>query len=85
MLRLAPQFLWHFCSITARVLALSLFASVLPQWIGPLCAAHWLVMASWIVSQRTAACNTQCEEFLFALVLGNTLVCSAGVTPSVQV
>ena len=85
MLTFAPQFLWHFCSITARVLALSLFASVLPQWIGPLCAAHWLVMASWIVSQRTAACNTQCEEFLFALVLGSTLVCSAAVTPSVQV
>jgi len=64
------QFLWHFCSITARVLALSLFASALPQWIGPLCAAHWIVMASWVISQRTAACNTKGEEFLFALVLG---------------
>merc|ERR1719430_1142354 len=64
------QFLWHFCSITARVLALSLFASALPVWIGPLCAAHWVVMASWVIAQRTAACNTRCEEFLFALVLG---------------
>jgi len=64
------QFLWHFCSISARVLALSLFASALPKWIGPLCAAHWIVMASWVVTQRTAACNTRCEEFLFALVLG---------------
>jgi len=64
------QFLWHFCSITARVLALSLFASALPTWIGPLCAAHWVVMSSWIIFQRTAACNTKCEEFLFALVLG---------------
>jgi len=64
------QFLWHFCSITARVLALSLFASALPQWIGPLCAAHWVVMASWVITQRTKACNTRCEEFLFALVLG---------------
>jgi len=64
------QFLWHFCSITARVLALSLFASALPKWIGPLCAAHWIIMASWIIFQRTAACNTKCEEFLFALVLG---------------
>jgi len=64
------QFLWHFCSITARVLALSLFASALPRWIGPLCAAHWIIMASWIIFQRTAACNTKCEEFLFALVLG---------------
>jgi len=64
------QFLWHFCSITARVLALSLFATAMPLWIGPLCAAHWLVMASWVIYQRTTACNTQCEEFLFALVLG---------------
>jgi hypothetical protein len=67
------QFLWHFCSITARVLALSLFATAYPLWIGPLCAAHWVVMASWVVYQRTTACNTQCEEFLFALVLGNAL------------
>ena len=68
------QFLWHFCSITARVLALSLFASALPTWIGPLCGAHWIVMASWIIFQRTAACNTKCEEFLFALVLGQSQV-----------
>ena len=68
------QFLWHFCSITARVLALSLFATAMPLWIGPLCAAHWLTMASWVVFQRTSACNTQCEEFLFALVLGEALV-----------
>lgn len=67
------QFLWHFCSITARVLALSLFATAVPLWIGPLCAAHWLVMASWVVYQRTAACNTRCEELLFALVLGRIL------------
>jgi hypothetical protein len=26
------QFLWHFLSITARVIALSLFASVYPVW-----------------------------------------------------
>jgi len=64
------QFLWQFSSITARVLALALFASVFPKWIGPLCAAHWLVMSSWVIFQRTAACNTRCEEFLFALVLG---------------
>ena len=69
------QFLWHFCSITARVLALSLFATAMPLWIGPLCAAHWLVMASWVVAMRTQACNTRCEEGLFALVLGNNHRC----------
>jgi len=64
------QFLWQFSSITARVLALALFASVFPKYIGPLCAAHWMVMSFWVIFQRTAACNTHCEEFLFALVLG---------------
>jgi len=64
------QFLWQFASITGRVLALALFASVFPKWIGPLCAAHWLVMSSWVIYQRTSACNTHCEEFLFAQVLG---------------
>ncbi|XP_023324676.1 XK-related protein 4 isoform X2 [Eurytemora carolleeae] len=64
------QFLWQFASITARVLALALFASIFPKWIGPFCAAHWLVMSSWIIFQRTHACNSHFEEFLFALVLG---------------
>jgi len=64
------QFLWQFSSITARVLALALFASIFPKYIGPLCAAHWLVMSTWVIFQRTKACNTVCEEFLFALVLG---------------
>eukprot|EP00088_Acartia_fossae_P004312 TRINITY_DN11844_c0_g1_i5.p1 TRINITY_DN11844_c0_g1~~TRINITY_DN11844_c0_g1_i5.p1 ORF type:complete len:588 (-),score=83.91 TRINITY_DN11844_c0_g1_i5:364-2127(-) len=64
------QFLWQFSSITARVLALALFASIFPKWIGPLCGAHWIVMSSWVIYQRTTACNTHCEEFLFALVLG---------------
>jgi len=64
------QFLWNFTWITGRVLALSLFASIFPKWIGPFCFAHWVVMTSWVVYQRTQACNTKCEEFLFALVLG---------------
>ena len=63
------QFLWHFLSITARVIALSLFASVFPLWIGPVCAAHWLIMSSWLIFQRTHACHTRCEEILFCLVL----------------
>ena len=53
------QFLWHFSSITARVIALSLFASVFPKWIGPACVVHWIIMSSWIVIQNTQACNTK--------------------------
>ncbi len=54
------QFLWHFSSITARVLALSLFASAHPQWIGPVIGANWTVMTSWLVFQQTEACNNRC-------------------------
>lgn len=66
----ALQFLWHFSSITARVIALSLFASLYPLWIGPACVAHWLIMSTWVVLQKTTACSTKCEELLFCLVLG---------------
>ena len=45
------QFLWNFSWITARVLALSLFASCFPMWIGPLAAVHWMLMSAWVVYQ----------------------------------
>ena len=64
------QFLWHFSSISARVLALSLFATAFPRWVGPVCAAHVLLMTTWILAQRVDACSTAGETLLFALVLG---------------
>ena len=70
------QFLWHFFSITARVLALSLFASIYPRVIGPVCIAHWLIMATWVMCQKTQACNSACEEFLFNIVLGAVYIFS---------
>jgi len=72
----ACQFIWHFSSITARVLALSLFASAYPAWIGVVIAAHWIVMSSWVVFQRTKACSNQCEELFFCIVLGAVYVFS---------
>ena len=70
------QFLWHFSSITARVLALSLFATAYPMYIFPVCAAHWLIMSSWLIYLRTEACVTRCEEFLFCVVLGAVYIFS---------
>ena len=64
------QFMWHFSSITARVIALSLFASVYQQWIWLVCLIHWLLMSGWVIVQRTQACNTRCEETFFGFVLG---------------
>lgn len=62
--------MWHFSSITARVIALSLFATVKAEGIGLVCGVHWILMSIWVIFQRTQACNTKCEEFLFSLVLG---------------
>ncbi len=64
------QFLWHFMSVTARVFALSLFATAYPRWIGVVCGAHFVLMATWVVLQRTEACVSKFEEFIFAMVLG---------------
>ena len=70
------QFVWHFTSITARVLALSLFASAYPKAVFVVIAGHWAAMTAWVVSQRTRACNTRCEELLFNAVLGAIYVFS---------
>ncbi len=59
------QFLWHFSSITARVIALSLFAALFPMWIGPACLAHWLIMSVWVIFQNTTACTTKVLSLLF--------------------
>ena len=59
------QFLWHFSSITARVIALSLFAALFPMWIGPACLAHWLIMSIWVIFQNTTACTTKVLSLFF--------------------
>ena len=51
------QFLWHLCSISARVLALSLFASTFPKWIALVGAAHWMFMTLWLLWQDTGVCT----------------------------
>ena len=48
----------------------SLFATAYPRWVGPVCAAHVLLMTTWILAQRVDACSTAGETLLFALVLG---------------
>jgi hypothetical protein len=49
------QFLWHFTSISSRVLALSLFSTVYPRWIGIVCTSHWAVMTTWVLVQQLDA------------------------------
>ncbi|GLH01612.1 XK-related protein [Gryllus bimaculatus] len=66
------QFCWHLMSTVARVLALSLLASLYPAWMGALCLTHWAVMSAWLAlgHQQTAICTNRCEELLFSMVLG---------------
>ncbi|XP_076319297.1 XK-related protein 4-like isoform X2 [Tachypleus tridentatus] len=49
----ALQFLWRFCTIGARVLALALFTSEYKLWIVPVCVGHWGIMTVWIMHQHT--------------------------------
>ena len=59
------QFLWHFSSISARVIALSLFAAISPKGIGPACVGHWIIMSAWVVFQNTSACSTKVTNIFF--------------------
>jgi XK-related protein len=51
------------------VLALSLFASAYTWFVWPVCLGHWVLMATWLWLQKTAACSTRTEEFFFCLLL----------------
>ncbi|KAK4884757.1 hypothetical protein RN001_001028 [Aquatica leii] len=65
-------FCWHLMSAVARILALSLLASIFPTWMGIVCALHWGVMSVWLAlsQHQTAACTNRCEELLFSAALG---------------
>ncbi len=68
------QFLWHFLSITARVLALSLFASIYPKWIGPACVGHWVLMSTWVAFQNTKTCKTKVSKPNCVYIIAPTVV-----------
>lgn len=55
--------------LVARVIALSVFASVYGWLIWAICLGHWILMAIWLWLQKTAACSTRTEEFFFCLIL----------------
>ncbi|CAG7827244.1 unnamed protein product, partial [Allacma fusca] len=49
------QFCWHFCIISSRVIALSVFASAYPEIMIACCIVHWLFMLVWLYLQRSPA------------------------------
>ncbi|KAG8198898.1 hypothetical protein JTE90_015110 [Oedothorax gibbosus] len=66
----AVQVVWHFFDIASRVIALGLFASVFPNYMFIVCAAHYVVMFIWIRIMGTNFCDSKCGEFFYNIVLG---------------
>ncbi|KFM62542.1 XK-related protein 6, partial [Stegodyphus mimosarum] len=61
--------LWRFFEITARVLALGLFASLFLTYFFIAIALHYGIMFTWIRFMKTDFCHNKCGEFLYNLVL----------------
>ncbi|XP_012222540.1 XK-related protein 6 [Linepithema humile] len=43
------QFLWHFCITVARILSISVIASIWPIYTIICCITHWICMTIWIL------------------------------------
>ncbi|XP_035220273.1 XK-related protein 4-like [Stegodyphus dumicola] len=61
--------LWRFFEITARVLALGLFASLFLTYFFIAIALHYGIMFAWIRFMKTDFCHNKFGEFLYNLVL----------------
>ena len=55
--------------VGARVIALSVFASVYTWLVWAVLLGHWSLMSIWLWLQKTAACSNGLEEFFFCLIL----------------
>ena len=64
------RILWRLLTVTARVLAMALFAAIYEWWIFVVAGIHWLLMTLWLIWQETDFCETKFEERLFDAVMG---------------
>ncbi|KAL9980918.1 hypothetical protein ACROYT_G009560 [Oculina patagonica] len=70
------QTLWRISMVTSRVVAMVLFASYFKQWLFVAVGAHWMIMTTWLICQRTRFCTDEdgkehpCREKLFSAVIG---------------
>jgi len=65
----AVLFLINLFNISARVLAISLFATISWQYTGVVCAIHWLVMTLWLllpISKSTFRVDKLLDSFVLA-------------------
>lgn len=70
------QVLWRISVVTSRVVAMVLFASYFKQWLFVAVGAHWMIMTTWLICQRTRFCTDEdgnehpYREKLFSAVIG---------------
>ncbi|XP_027232474.1 XK-related protein 6 isoform X2 [Penaeus vannamei] len=64
--------LWHLFSISARVTAMVLFASVFRPFLFIFCGVHWLIMVMWLMARRSLSvmCSSVLGEIGLSFVLG---------------
>ena len=67
---LGLQAVWRTGTVSARIVALLLCASVLHTWFILAISVHWLAMTVWIVGQKTDLCKTAWEERIYNAVVG---------------
>lgn len=62
------MFFWRLLSVTARVLALSLFASMFHFYVAFIVGFHFVVTLTWLLSQDTRLCTSPSTEVVFVVV-----------------
>lgn len=67
---------WRLFTISSRVLALALFASLFHIYFGIFVVLHWCAMAFWVVHGGTDFCMSKWEEVLFNMVVGIVYILS---------
>lgn len=67
-------FLARACEIGPRVVALGMFASLFNWVVFVIVGAHYLLMSTWLVCQKTKFYQNRCEEKCFNFVCGYVLV-----------
>ncbi|XP_054771951.2 XK-related protein 4-like [Lytechinus pictus] len=64
------RILWRLFTITARVIAMALFACIYEWWLLIVAGAHWFVMTAWLIWQKTEFHNAMRDEIPFDAVVG---------------
>ena len=59
---MALIFMWRLFTITARVLAIAMFASYFKYWTFVAIGIHWIAMLIWVMRQDTQYCTVEDSE-----------------------